>query len=442
MAHGVRPRKSRMQMSWLSAIVASILLAAPLGGCNVPDDDEKLAQELNVNSRYTVENVHISATKLKLRISDPLRTDLDQMVGQKLDDSRIKHLAERLQTELAAVRVDVKITRGQEPDHVVVNFEVAPSHRQDFDMNVTKVLYNSQEGWSGAGAVSTRIHGNGFTFGILSDGDSSVERFAGIQARYERPNLGSDRFKLSFEFDSYHEQWNRSTLLEASPLDIYRSRQVFTPEATLVILPSLDWSFGVSFARLRVPVAGASSTSKTESSNAVVNTLRYHQRWGSAGGAPQGNDQGEHDIQASYSMRAGTHFLESDPVFSRHETQARYRFRRGHQDLSIGFLAGKISGLAPLFERFIVGNAETLRGWNKFDLDPLGASHVVHGSIDYVYRGFLVFYDTGAVWDRPEEREQKQSLGLGCRKSGFQLAVAFPVRSGIVSPVFYAGMNF
>ena len=141
-------------------------------------------------------------------------------------------------------------------------------------------------------------------------------------------------------------------------------------------------------------------------------------------------------------MRAGTHFLESDPVFARHQTEARYRFRRGHQDLSVGFLAGKISGRAPLFERFVLGNAETLRGWNKFDLDPLGASHVAHGSIDYVYRGFLVFYDTGAVWDRPEEREQKQSLGLGCKKSGFQLAVAFPVKSGTVNPVFYAGMNF
>ena len=67
---------------------------------------------------------------------------------------------------------------------------------------------------------------------------------------------------------------------------------------------------------------------------------------------------------------------------------------------------------------------------------------MAHGSIDYIYRGFLVFYDTGAVWDRPEEREQKQSLGLGCRKSGFQLAVAFPVKTGSANPVFYAGMNF
>ena len=424
-----------MKMLWLSAII----LAMPLAGCNVPDDDEKLSQELNVNSRYTVENVHVSGEKLKLRISDPLQTDIDHIVGQKLDDSKIKRLAERLQQELAAVKVDVKITRGLEPDHVVVNFEVSPSKRQGFDMNVTKFLYNSKEGWTGDGAVSTHVHGNGFTFGLLSDGDTSVERFAGIRAKYERPNLGSERIKLTFEFESYHEQWNRSTLLASSPLDIYRDRQVFTPEASVLLLPSLEWSFGVSFARLKVPVAGASTNAKTESSNAVVNTLRYHQRWGS--------DSGERDqaVDAAYDLASGTGFLESDRAFTRHTAKAKYALRHGRNHVEIGFLAGEISGTAPLYERFVLGNSETLRGWNKFDLDPLGGSHVLHGSIDYRYRIFQIFYDTGAVWDKPQEREQKQSVGVGVKgfkKECFQLAVAFPLRAGHADPIFYAGMNF
>src|SRR5205823_5014213 len=97
---------------------------------------------------------------------------------------------------------------------------------------------------------------------------------------------------------------------------------------------------------------------------------------------------------------------------------------------------------APLFERFLLGDSSTLRGWNKFDLDPAGGSHVVHGSVDYRYRVFQVFYDTGAVWDRPEDRKQKQSVGAGFKKEGFQLAVAFPIRSGHMEPVFYAGLNF
>jgi hypothetical protein len=74
-----------------------------------------------------------------------------------------------------------------------------------------------------------------------------------------------------------------------------------------------------------------------------------------------------------------------------------------------------------------------------------GGSHVIHGSIDYRYRIFQIFYDTGAIWDRPQDREQKQSIGVGVKgfkKECFQLAVAFPLRSGHVDPVFYAGMNF
>ena len=95
-----------------------------------------------------------------------------------------------------------------------------------------------------------------------------------------------------------------------------------------------------------------------------------------------------------------------------------------------------------MFERFILGNAELLRGWNKFDLAPLGGSRAVHGSIDYHYRGLLLFYDTGALWDRPEQREQKQSLGVGFGVHGWELALAWPIRSGAANPVFYVGMNF
>ena len=98
--------------------------------------------------------------------------------------------------------------------------------------------------------------------------------------------------------------------------------------------------------------------------------------------------------------------------------------------------------MAPLFDRFVLGNSSTLRGWNKYALDPLGGSHVIHGSVDYRYRFIQVFYDSGAIWDRPQEREQKQSAGVGLKKENFQLAVAFPIRSGHTEPVFFAGMNF
>ena len=424
-----------MRTLLLTGMLAVVL---PIGCAPFPDGPtEDESGPTNVNTRLIIESVQVVGQGSS-KLSEPLRSELGEVAGKNFDQTLLDRLAERVKQELHAPDVRMHVVKGDMPDHVIVNFEIGAQHEKRFDLDLSRFLYHSKQGWSGQGHATVNVHANAFSFGMISDGDRLSERYAGIQAAFERKHIGTDRLQLRFDFSSYHEQWNQATLLDAAPGDIYRTRTQFAPTATVVILEPLVFSFGVDFARYRLSLPVAN----TESSNAVVSTLRYHQLWGSAGGAPQGNDQGEHDIQASYSMRAGTHFLESDPVFARHEMQARYRFRRGHQDLSIGFLAGKISGLAPLFERFIVGNAETLRGWNKFDLDPLGASHVVHGSIDYVYRGFLVFYDTGAVWDRPEEREQKQSLGLGCRKSGFQLAVAFPVRSGVVSPVFYAGMNF
>jgi outer membrane protein assembly factor BamA len=418
-----------MRTLLLTGMFAVVL---PMGCAPLPDgpsDDE--SGPTNVNTRMIVESVQISGEG-SAKLSDPLRSELGQVAGKNFDQPLLERLTGRIKQELHTPDVRMHVVKGDMPDNVIVNFEIGAEHEKRFDLDLARFLYDSKQGWSGQGHATVNIHENAFSFGMVSDGDQLSERYAGIQAAFERKHIFTDRLQLRFDFSSYHEQWNDATLLEAPPDDIYRTRTQFSPMATFVILEPLVASFGVDFARYRLSLPVA----KTESSNAVVSTLRYHQRWGSA------QDRGEHDLRASYLERAGTHFLESDPVFARHEAEARYRFRRGHQDLSVGFLAGVISGQAPLFERFTLGNAETLRGWNKFDLDPLGGSHVALGSIDYVYRGFLAFYDTGAVWDRPDQREQKQSLGLGCKKSGFQLAVAFPVKSGIVDPVFYAGMNF
>jgi hypothetical protein len=412
-------------------LLIGFVVAALPAGCAPPNDDSQEIAALNVNTKYVVEKYSISGRK-DVKLSDPLRTDLDRVIGQNLDHPLLEKLADRIKKELHVPDVAVHVTKGDMPDQVVVNFDIGAEKQRNFEMDVSRFLYDSKQGWTGEGHVTENIHGNAFTFGMLSDGDRLSERYAGIQAGYERRNVGTNRLRLRFEFSSFHEEWNPATLAAADPTQIYRTRQEFNPEATVVIFAPLEWSFGADFARYRLSLPVA----RIESSNAVVSTLRYHQRWGSV------KDEGESDVRASYSVSSGTHVLESDPAFTRHLMEARYRFHRRRTDLSVGFQAGEIIGVAPLFERFVLGNAETLRGWNKFDLDPLGGSHMVHGSIDYSYSGFLVFYDTGAVWDVPEQREQKQSLGAGCKKGGFQLAVAFPVKSGAPNPVFYAGMNF
>jgi hypothetical protein len=430
MVCGVRLTMALMNKLLLAAIVVSV----PLAGCDVNDRaDEKALQDMNVNARYTVESVEVSGQK-NWHISDALRAEVNKIVGNKLDYQALDRLADRIKKELHVPTVSVNVGKGTVADHVVVDFEVPKSHEQPVELNVAKFLYDSKSGWNGEGAGSTTIKGNQFTFGMISDNDSLVERYAGIKAKYERKHLGTDRLRFRFEFDSYHDQWNNTTLVASDGAGLYRSRESFIPEATLVIAAPLELDFGASFSRFRPEQPGAN----TESSNAVVSTLRYHQRWGS-----------EHDksgltqeLNASYSVRAGIRAFETDTDFTRQVAQTRYRYKRDHNTVEVGFIAGAINGDAPLWEKFVAGNATILRGWNKFDLDPLGGSHIVHGSIDYGFHWLQVFYDTGAIWDTPQERQQKQSVGTGFKADGFQLAVAFPIRSGRVEPIFYAGLNF
>jgi outer membrane protein assembly factor BamA len=108
-----------------------------------------------------------------------------------------------------------------------------------------------------------------------------------------------------------------------------------------------------------------------------------------------------------------------------------------------------IYGRSPLFERFVLGNSETLRGWNKYDLAPLGGNRAVSATVTYGYQIMRVFYDTGAIWDRGTRPEERHSAGIGVTtglglfgKNALLLAVAFPLRGGRVEPVFIAGMNF
>ncbi|MEO8097102.1 MAG: BamA/TamA family outer membrane protein [Acidobacteriota bacterium] len=395
----------------------------------------------NVNARYTVERVSVHRAGWSFRqVQKPLQNEIDNVVGQNLDQSLLESLATRIKEDLNVPAVHVRVSKGRMPERVVVTFE-AGEKEQGFDLDVERFLYHSKQGWTGEGGASVRFNGNKLSFGMVSDGDRLMERYAGIQAGFERHNVGTDRLGLRFRFLSYHQQWNRTTLEAALPGELYRTRQHFVPEATLRLAEPLELSFGVDFARYQTflpnPVA-LGPRARTESSNAAVSTLRYRQRWGLAG------DPYEQEFSASYGLRAATGVLESDVIFARHLAEAEYKVKHGHQEVKVSFVGGKISGNAPLFERFALGNAETLRGWNKFDVNPLGSTRVAHGSIDYSYHAFLIFYDTGSAWTVYKDPEQKQSLGVGLRSDseGFTFAVAFPIKTGHANPVVYVGMNF
>jgi hypothetical protein len=416
-----------MKLAFLLALAVGLPLIGGASDEAFTDSASADNAPANVNARYIIESVNVLGSESKA-LSRSLRAELKQVVGANLDSTKLEKLAGRIKEELRVTGVKIHVTKGTMPGHVLVNFEVA---KKPVDLKVAKFLYDSEAGWSGEASATTHIAGNAFTLSLASDDDALLERYTGIRTVFDRDRLGTDRLGLRFEFDDFHEMWNHATVAEDST-GIYRSRQTFEPEARVVLMEPLEVDFGVRFARFRLSTPGAT----TESSNAVVSTLRYHQRWGS------GEDVQDQELEGSYSLSAAMRLLKTDADYTRQTVRARYKFRRDRSCVDVSFMAGRTGGQAPLFDRFVLGNASMLRGWSKFELDPLGGTHVVYGSVDYTYRYYQVFYDTGAVWESTQERDQKQSVGTGFKKEGFQLAVAFPVGAPRLLPIFFAGMNF
>ena len=419
-----------MKYAWLACLISGGMLFA-----GSQDSD------LNVNKRYTVDTVIVAGKGWRTNLSDQsdkispgLRRELVALIGQKLNPGILDDLAGRLKKEFSAREVSHHLLRGDTPEHVRVEFEIKPS-RGNVDATVTKFLYSSKEGWSGAGAVGFTVHQNSLLFGLASDGDSLMERNAGITARYENKSLGTDRVGLRFQLESYHELWNRNTLdaLETHPgvtSDAYRSRQNFQPTATIAIAKPLTLEIGASFQRLE----NQYPADHTDSANALVTTLRYHQR------LEQTDSQ--QDVDARYTLRAATRMLGSDFVYVSHFWGLHYRFTHGKHQLLDEVSAGEITGRAPLFDRFVAGNSYYLRGWNKYDLDPIGGNRLAHNTVEYRYGPFQAFYDTGAIWDSGQPVIQRHSVGVGIKESIFSLAVAFPIRAGHVEPILMMGMIY
>ena len=420
-----------MKLAWLGCLLVGTLLFA-----GTQDSD------LNVNKRYTVDTVIVAgkgwqtnvADQQSDRLSTGLRKDLAALIGQKLNPGMLDGLGTRLKKELYAREVSHHVLRGDTPDHVRVEFEVTPA-RAAIDATVTKFLYDSRQGWSGAGAVGFTVHQNTFLFGMASDGDTMEERFAGISGRYENKHLGTDRVGLRFQFESYHEQWNQSTLnaLAAQPnqtSDAYRTRQNFEPTATISLAKPLTLEIGVGFQRFQ----NQFPTAHNESANALITSLRYHQRLAES--------EYQQDVDAGYTLRTATKLLGTDFTYTSHAVGLHYRVVHGKHQLMEAVQAGSLSGRAPLSERFVAGNSYYLRGWNKYDIDPIGGNRLVHNSVEYRYGPLQAFYDAGAVWDSGQPATPRHSVGMGFKESIFSLAVAFPLKSGHVEPVVMIGMIY
>jgi hypothetical protein len=402
--------------------LASVLVWVPLMA---------LAQDAgaNVNERYTVESVEVAGFD-QAKLGQEVREDMHGLVGLKFSQEKLDELARILRKALPGRTISVKIGRGSQPDSIKIVFEIQ-HYQQRFDLAAPKALYCSRNGFSGEVDATVKVRTSSFMLGLVDDGDSLIERNAGVRARYENRKVGTDRVRVAFEFDSFHALWNRTTReeIDGTP-EMYRTRQDFEPTATLVVARPLKLTVGMSFERFQSQFPAA----HTAASNAVISTLRYDRLVEESG-------PNKHRVEAGYSLRAAARSLGSDYVYARHAFDVAYTLWRGPHRVSTHFTAGIIGGTAPLFDRFILGTSTTLRGWNKYDLAPAGASRAVHNSLEYRYRAFEVFYDTGALWSAGQNATAHHSTGAGVHLGDLAVLVAFPLRSGRAEPVFIAGLN-
>jgi hypothetical protein len=432
-------------------VLLPLLAAVTLAGQSLTPSDtpggepaQNQISDLNINSRYTIESIHFAGPR-EYKLSTPALEEIRHLVGAKVSSEALDRLALRIRGELRAHDVTFKLTRGALPESVRVLIQVDRAGGS-FDASVPAFSYNSALGFTGTGQLTSTIGPNTFILRALRDNDSLVERFAGVEAEYQRVAFANGRISLGFEFDGYQDQYAPQTLAalasDSRPSSLgagaYGSRLNFEPSATFVLAEPLTLTVGLSFEQLN----NLPSAARSESANAVINTLRYHQRWGGSGDSTQ-------ELDAGYSLRAATTLLATNLAYTRHVARLKYNYSSRVQSVEVTVITGAIYGQAPLFERFALGDSTLLRGWNKYDLDPLGGNRVAYGSVTYGYHVMRVFYDTGSVWDQGKSPEMKESAGIGVssslgvlEKGAFLIALAFPLRQGHVTPVVIAGMNF
>ncbi len=399
----------------------------------------RTAAETNVNQRYLVESVSLAGVEVaklgNAALPFPLRSRLFDLVGQQCDAAILEDLAREIREQLHLGSVTQHLSRGSEPDRIRVNFDVV-ERKLAFEISLPRFLYHSQQHFSGELDASTRFHKNILMFGLISNGDDLTERFTGMRAQFESAGLGPKKVRVRVGFEDYHEQWAAQTLAAAGwdQPEIYRARWNVAPSVEFTPVRSVTVSAGMSFQRMEAGVAGG----QERWANATT--------FGAAFGHKIEGDVAQQQIEGKYDLRLVSRVFGSTYAYARHLISLKYEVKSGRHRAAEVFTAGSIAGDAPMFDRFVLGTSSSLRGWNRYDIDPLGGSRVVHNEMSYAYRvgdkSVEGFYDCGTLWQSDRAAKLRHSAGVSFRQGVFVMTLAFPLREGRVEPVLMAGMNY
>jgi hypothetical protein len=412
----------------------------------------ELGDVSNVNERYMVERVEVEGYD-ETKLSRSIRDDLKSLVGVNLDPDKADEIRRRIDDDLRPrYFVLRRVVKGSDRQHIIVIFEVRKVRMIPFiSFPRQRLVYHSKQNFSADLNVPIPLGGGSrFLFGLADDQDALLERYAGFSLGLEMTKVGTEHLGLALHYSRYHDRWQPATVL-ASSTSVYRERNTFEPMVTIAFDSRLRLSGGVSVSELEMQHPSIHRAN----ANAAFGRLTFQNNWQTP--------DARHLLRADYDLRAGNREMDSDFVYTRHLVHAQYGFGSGHNRLLLSFQAGTITGNAPLFERFSLGDTTTLRGWNKFDVAPVGGNRMIHSTLQYgiggprfgiwtdngsrtsVGFGFHVFYDVGAVGDRGAPIQTRHSAGFGFgspSSSGFFIELGFPIRSERVQPIFSTGFRF
>ncbi len=335
-----------------------------VGQQDEPDRDD------NINSRYIVEHADIRGIPDE-KLGQGLRDDVRALVGKRLDSGDADRLEDRIERELPDYDVTRRIRRGSEVGHIRLVYE---AHKREpppwlrFVPLRSNYVYHSEQGGSAFLDLNMGHRNVQFTpFGVIDNADDLVEEYSGWGLRFEARRLGTRRLGASFEWSRFDQDWRGATqnafALRPDLPSLYQTRSTVTPLVKFAFTPDLSVAAGVSISELTPLLPDTES----RMANVAVASLDFDRQW-------RDGDDARHRVVGSFGIRAASSELESDLSYRRYLGEGTYRFAFGRHQVQATGMAGGITGDAPLFERFTLGDSKTLRGWDKYESRRLAAT--------------------------------------------------------------------
>ena len=430
---------TRIEEEQPEVVAAVRAIARPNGDARVVflvariSDDESLVE--NINARYVVESVATSGVP-DADVAQDLRDRLQALVGSPLSSDEADELSEELKNAFPGYEVKRRISRGTVRGQIRVVFELTKSERRSIPFSPlrSKFVYHEDQEWSGVLDVMVgKDHRVGGAV-VFDNNDDLIEEYSGFRLRLDSRKLATDRVGAAIEFSRFTQDWHDATLVAvaANPRipEPYRTRGTVETAVTFAFNPHVRVFGGASVSDLESldPAPGSSNA------NAWVAGIAGLGQW-RGGTSKQRGD-------AAYRLRAGTESLGSDLVYKRHTGDAHFRVEEGRSTLLAALSLGYITGQAPLFERFSLGDTGTLRGWNKYDIAPAGGDRMWHQSLDTAIAAARFSSTPARCGIRRRGHRARLSAGFGIHTYNFFLLGGFPLNADNAGGTFMVGVRF